>query len=114
MARKRRVYSVQERRELWERWKRGESVTEIGRALDRASGTIQCTIRQYGGVAPTERRRSRLQLTLQEREEISRGVAVGESARAIAVRLGRSPSTVTRELDRYGGRGRYRAAEGAI
>lgn len=107
----RRKYSVQERRELWERWKRGESVTEIGRALDRAPGTISCTIRAYGGVPPRSRRRSCLSLTLREREEISRGVAAGESARRIAARLGRSPSTVTRELCRHGGRSRYRAAD---
>ncbi len=111
MAKPRRDYSVQERRELWERWKRGESVSEIGRALDRARATVHCTIRQQGGVAPRERRRSRLALTLEEREEISRGVAAGDSARRIATRLGRSPSTITRELDRHGGRSGYRAAE---
>ena len=111
MAKKRREYSARERRELWERWKQGESVSEIGRALDRAPGTIHTTIRHYGGVAPPERRRSRLALTLQEREEISRGIAAGDSARGIAGRLRRSPSTVTRELDRHGGRRRYRAAE---
>ncbi len=111
MARRRREYSAQERRELWERWKRGESIGEIGRALDRDRSTIHRTIRAYGGVAPPERRRSRLALTLQEREEISRGVAVGDSARRIAARLGRSPSTITRELSRHGGRCCYRAAE---
>lgn len=100
-----------ERRELWERWQRGESVAEIGRALGRERSTIHRTIREYGGIAPLERRRSRLALTLQEREEISRGAAVGESARGIAARLGRSPSTVTRELGRHGGRSSYRAAE---
>jgi IS30 family transposase len=111
LARRRREYSARERRELWERWKRGESVSEIGRALDRAPATISCTIGLRGGVAPCERRRSRLALTLVEREEISRGVAAGESARAIAARLGRSPSTVTRELNRHHGRRGYRAGE---
>jgi len=111
LARRRREYSAQERRELWERWKRGESISEIGRALDRAPGTISETIGQRGGVAPPERRRSCLALTLQEREEVSRGVAAGDSARGIAIRLGRSPSTITRELNRHGGRRRYRAAE---
>jgi IS30 family transposase len=111
LARRRREYSAQERRELWERWKRGESISEIGRALDRAPGTIHCTIREHGGVAPRQRCRSRLALRLQEREEISRGVAAGDSARRIAARLGRSPSTITRELNRHGGRRRYRAAE---
>jgi IS30 family transposase len=110
MAIRRRLYSPEERRELWGRWKRGESITDIGRSLDRAAGTIHSTISAHGGVAPRERRRSRLALTLREREEISRGVAAGESARRIASRLGRSPSTVTRELARHGGRRRYRAA----
>ena len=111
MRRKRREYSVVERRELWERWKGGESISDIARALDRAPGTIHSTIRQHGGVAPPERRRSRLALTVCEREEISRGVAGGESARRVATRLGRSPSTVTREIARHGGRRRYRADE---
>jgi IS30 family transposase len=111
VARARRKYSAEERRELWARWRRGESVSEIARALDRAPGTIHCTLRKHGGVAPPERRRSPLALTLGEREEISRGVAAGDSARRIAVRLRRAPSTVTRELARHGGRLRYRAAE---
>jgi IS30 family transposase len=111
MGMKRREYSAVERRELWDRWKRGESISDIGRALDRAPGTIHCTIRQHGGVVPPERRRSRLALTVCEREEISRGVAAGESGRRVAARLGRSPSTVTREIARHGGRRRYRAAE---
>jgi len=110
VARKRRWYSARERRELWERWRRGESVSEIGRALDRGTGTVHAQIRQRGGLPPPERRRSRLALTLAEREEISRGVAAGASARAIAFRLGRAPSTVTRELHRHGGRAGYRAA----
>ena len=71
-------------------------------------------LRKRGGLPPPERRRSRLALTLAEREEISRGVAAGESARAIACRLQRAPSTVTRELDRHGGRAGYRAAEAEL
>ncbi len=94
MRRKRREYSAAERRELWDRWKRGESISHIGRALDRAPGTIHETIRQHGGVVPSERRRGRLTLTVSERKEISRGVAAGESARRVAARLGRSPSTI--------------------
>jgi IS30 family transposase len=105
------VYSASERRELWERWKRGESISEIGRALDRAPGTILTTLKERGGIAPPERRRSRLALTLSEREEISRGIAAGESGRAIARRLGRSAATICREIARHGGRACYRAAE---
>jgi hypothetical protein len=67
--------------------------------------------REHGGVVPLERRPSRLALTVCEREEISRGVTAGESARRVAARLGRSPSTVTREIARHGGRRRYRAGE---
>ncbi len=111
MQRKRREYSAAERRELWDRWKRGESISDIGRALDRAPGTIHQTIRQRGGVVPSDRRRGRLTLTVFEREEISRGVAPDESARRVAARLGRSPSTVTRARARHGGRRGYRAAE---
>lgn len=111
MPRERRVYSAAERNELWERWRRGETISDIGRALDRAPGTIFCTLTERGGVAPRPRRRSRLALTLPEREEISRGIAAGESARAIAARLDRSPATVAREINRHGGRRRYRAAE---
>jgi IS30 family transposase len=95
---------------LWERWKRGESVSEIGRALDRAPSSVHYALRQRGGIAPPPRRRREQALTAAEREEISRGVAAGRSARQIAGRLGRSPSTVTRELARNGGRRGYRAA----
>jgi IS30 family transposase len=110
IPRERRIYSAVERNELWERWRRGESISDIGRALNRAPGTIFCTLTERGGVAPPPRRRSRLALTLPEREEISRGIAAGESARGIAARLGRSPATVAREISRHGGRRRYRAA----
>ncbi len=109
MARARRVYTAAERRELWERWKAGESVSDIARALDRSPGTIHCTLRERGGVCPPERRRARRALRAAEREEISRGDALGESVRSIARRLERAPSTISREIARNGGRGRYRA-----
>jgi IS30 family transposase len=85
-------------------------VSDIARALDRAPGTIHCTLRERGGVAPPERRRARRALQIAEREEISRGIAAGESVRRIARRLARAPSTVAREVARNGGRLRYRAA----
>ena len=85
-------------------------MSDIARALDRAPGTIHCTLRERGGVAPPERRRARRALQIAEREEISRGIAAGESVRRIARRLARAPSTVAREVARNGGRLRYRAA----
>jgi IS30 family transposase len=111
VARARQNYSAGERAEMWARWKRGEAVSEIARALDRAPGTIHCTLRERGGVAPPARKRSPRHLSLPEREEISRSVAAGDSGHAIAARLGRDPSTICREIKRNGGRERYRAAD---
>ncbi len=103
--------TVLQKKELWRRWRDGQSLSEIGRALDnRLAGSIYGVIKARGGFGPPERRRSRLALGLTEREEISRGVARGEPARQIAGRLGRATSTVTRELTRHGGRRAYRAA----
>jgi len=96
--------------ELWDRWQRGESLTAIGRAFGKPSSSIYCLVSPHGGIRPVGRRRSRLALTLSEREAISRGLATHQSARSIARLLGRSPSTVSREVRRNGGYGRYRAA----
>ena len=95
---------------LWERWKRGETVSAISRALDRPGGVIHGIVARRGGIAPVPRRRAARALTLAEREEISRGVAAAHSCRAIGRALGRPASTVSRELSRHGGRLRYRAA----
>ncbi len=97
--------------ELWQRWKRGQSPSEIGRALSKQAGSIHGIVASRGGIAPCLRRRSRVALTFPEREEISRGLAVGLSKRLIANRIGRSPSTVSREVARNGGARRYRATE---
>jgi transposase, IS30 family len=80
MARTRRVYSAGERRELWRRWRRGESISGIGRALDRAPGTIFTTLRERGGIAPPERRRSRLALTVLERRRSHAALRQGSPA----------------------------------
>jgi IS30 family transposase len=97
------------KKELWERWRAGESISDIARALQKAHGSIHGMIEATGGFSPPERHRRRCALTPAEREEISRGLATGESLRAIATRLGRSASTVCREVNRNGGRNRYRA-----
>ncbi len=99
------------KKELWERWRAGESISDIARALQKAPGSIHTMIEATGGFSPPTRRRRSCALTPSEREEISRGLATGESLRAIACRLGRCASTVCREVERNGGRNRYRAAK---
>ncbi|MBK5233165.1 MAG: IS30 family transposase [Thermoleophilia bacterium] len=106
---RRRRYTQAERKDLWERWKRGESAAAIARALDRKHGSVHIELKKNGGIPPRERHRSRLALTLDEREEISRGIASGESIRGLARQLGRAPSTVSREISRNLGRVSYRA-----
>jgi transposase, IS30 family len=106
----RRGFTSVEKRELWDRWQRGESLKAIGRAFGKPSSSIYNQVAPHGGIRPVPRRRSRLALTISEREEISRGVAAHQSARSMARLLGRSPSTVSRELNRNGGYDGYRAA----
>ena len=106
----RRGFTAAEKTELWDRWQRGELLTAIGRAFGKPSSSIYNQVAPHGGIRPLPRRRSRLALTLLEREEISRGVAAHQSARSMARLLGRSPSTVSRELKRNGGYDGYRAA----
>jgi IS30 family transposase len=103
--------SAAQRAEIWRRWKAGESLHEIGRALDKNHGSIHFLLSQHGGIAPAVRRRSAKTLTLAEREEISRGIASGLSIREIARRLLRAASTVSREVSRHGGRPKYRASK---
>jgi hypothetical protein len=98
-----------EKTELWDRWKRGESLKAIGRAFGKPSSSIYFLVAPHGGIRPAQRRRSRLALTLAEREVISGGVTAHQSARSIARLLGRAPSTVSREMSRNGGYNRYRA-----
>ena len=107
--RRRIYYSTEQRREIWDRWKRGESAHEIGRLFDRPHSSIFKILMKTGGLRPPERRRSRSSLTLAEREEISRGLVAGLSIRSIAADLKRAASTISREIKRNGGRRRYRA-----
>ena len=109
--RKRRGFTAAEKTELWDRWQRGESLNGIGRAFGKPSSSIYAHVSPRGGIRPALRRRSRLALTLSERETISRGIAAQQSTRSMARLLGRSPSTVSREIGRNGGYSRYRAAQ---
>jgi len=108
--RRQRGLSVEQRAELWRRWKEGQSLGDIGRALDKAPGSVFGFLASRGGIVPPLRRRSNRALTAAEREEISRQVYAGNSLRSIAAALERAPSTVSREIARNGGRWRYRAA----
>ena len=110
-AGKRTRLSTSQRAEVWRRWKSGESLHAIGRALGKAHPVIHLLLKRHGGIAPLVRHRSRSALTLQEREDISRGIACGSSIRAIAKGLDRAASTVNREVARHGGRSSYRASE---
>ena len=98
-----------QRRDLWERWKAGESISDIGRALFKNPGSVHGVLALGGGIYRAEPKRAALALTTHEREHISRGLAAGQSCRQIAVALGRAPSTVSREVHRNGGVERYRA-----
>lgn len=104
-------FTDSQRSEIWSRWVRGETLTAVGDALGKRASTIYNILARHGGIAPCERRRSSRTLSLTEREEISRGVAAGLSMRCIAAKLGRTPSTVSREIQRHGGREHYRASE---
>lgn len=105
----RRGFSTAERTELWDRWQRGESLRAIGRAFGKPSSSIYFQLSPSRGIRPAPRRRSRLALTLAEREEISRGIVAQRSIRFMARLRGRSPSTVSREVGRNSGYDQYRA-----
>lgn len=105
-----RGLTPQQRSEMWERWRRGESGATIAQALGYWPTTIYNALRKQGGIYRPPRRRSQRHLRLSDREEISRGIAVGLSIREIANRLQRAPSTISREIRRNGGRERYRAS----
>ena len=103
--------SHEQKAKLWARWKAGDCVSDIARALEVRGHQVHNVLAGAGGIEPTKRRRSSWDLRLEEREEISRGIAAREPAQCIAKRLGRSKSTITREIARNGGRSAYRASE---
>ena len=109
IERNRRGLSAEQKAELWKRWKAGQSLNEIGRALGKDHVVVHFVLARHGGIAPPTRRRSRRVLTLAEREAISRGIASGCSLRVIAQHLSRASSTISREVARHGGRAQYRA-----
>jgi IS30 family transposase len=111
MAQRPRIYYTESQKALmWERWQKGESLEQIAQLFDRNHSSIQRILAETGGIRPAQRCRSRLALTLAEREEISRAVVAGQSIRSIAMSLGRAPSTISREIKRNGGQECNRAS----
>jgi IS30 family transposase len=112
MKQRPRIYYTESQRTLmWDRWQKGDSLHQIARLFDRHHPSIQGILAETGGIRPAQRCRSRLALTLAEREEISRAVVAGHSIRSIATSLGRAPSTISREIKRNGGHESYRASQ---
>jgi len=112
MKQRPRIYYTESQKALmWERWQKGESLQHIAQLFDRNHSSIQQILAETGGIRPAQRCRSRLALTVAEREEISRSVATGQSIRSVAARLGRAPSTISREIMRNGGQECYRASQ---
>ena len=112
MKQRPRIYYTESQRALmWERWQKGESLQHIAQLFDRNHSSIQRILAETGGIRPAPRRRSRLALSLAEREEVSRAVVAGHSMRSIAVQLCRAPSTISREIKRNGGQECYRASQ---
>ena len=111
MAYRRRIFFTDNQKsEIWDRWQRGESMSSIGRGFERNSSSIYPLLARTGGIRPPDRVRSRLALTLAEREEISRGLHAKQSLRSIARNLRRPASTISREVRRNGGTDHYRAS----
>ncbi|MDH5436783.1 MAG: IS30 family transposase [Gammaproteobacteria bacterium] len=111
MKQRPRIYYTESQKSLmWDRWQKGDSLNEIARLFDRHHPSIQRILAETGGIRPAPRKRSRLALTLMEREEISRAVVAGHSIRSMAASLGRAPSTISREINRNGGLSHYRAS----
>lgn len=112
MKRRPRIYYTESQKALmWERWRKGESLQQIAQLFDRNHSSIERILAETGGIRPAQRCRSRLALTLAEREEISRAVVAGHSIRSLATKLGRAPSTISREIKRNGGQECYRASQ---
>ena len=103
-------YTDTDKAMMWDRWQKGDSLHDIARLFDRYHSSVRGILAKTGGIRPPERKRSRLALTLSERETISRGLARQLSMRVIATQLRRSPSTVSREIKRNGGYASYRAS----
>jgi len=106
-----RTYTQEERDLVFDLWKQGAGFSDIGRVLDAKPGSIFTILRDHGGIKPEKRKRSATYLTIEEREEIRAGLSAKMSIRAIARQLNRSPSTISREVNRNRGRRWYKALD---
>ena len=102
-------YTETDKALMWDRWQKGDSLHAIAAHFNRHHTSIGGILARTGGIRPPPRLRSRLSLTLAEREEISRGLVTDQAIRAIAQSLDRAPSTISREIKRNDGRYKYRA-----
>jgi len=102
-------YTETDKALMWDRWRKGDSLEQIAQFFDRRHGSVARILRQTGGLRPPQRTRSKHALSLAEREEISHGLVSGGSRRSIAAALSRAPATISREINRNGGRQQYRA-----
>jgi len=109
--RQRSHYTEEQKAIMWDRWQKGETLGSIARLFNRYHSSIERIIAESGGIRPARRHRSSRCLTSAEREEISRGIAIGQSLRAMATSLNRAPSTISREINRNGGLNEYRASQ---
>ena len=105
------LYSESQKALMWERWRKGESLQQIAQLFDRNHSSVNRILAETGGIRPAPRCRSRLALTLAEREEISRALVARQSIRSIAALLKRAPSSISREVKRNGGQSCYRATQ---
>jgi hypothetical protein len=112
MKRRTRIYYTPEQKAIiWDRYEQGDSLHDIAGMFDRYHSSVMPTIHQTGGCRPPVRKRHRLALSLDEREEISRGLVAKISIMGIADRLTRAPSTISREIKRHGGAKHYHASK---
>lgn len=103
-------YTATQKALMWDRWQKGESLQQIAQLFDRNHSSVYRILSETGGIRPPQRSRSKLGLTLADREDISRGLATGQSIRSIAKHLGCHPSTISREIQRSGGSECYRSS----
>lgn len=106
-----RSFTMQEKEFIFDSWKQGFGFSDIAKMMGSKPGTIFTILRETGGIKLRPRKPPLRHLTLSEREEIRVGLSENKSVRAIAQSLSRSPSTISREINRNRGRRNYKAVD---